>query len=185
MRLTSASQPPKPRRGTQSWHCFSWSQGSLPIRTQYRKPNSPGNSHTPVLSRRNRLGRGSVVDLVEILVFARGDTWRVEGVGNVMFRTVILDNRNLTSLSSFGKLTWDILGFRYEMLDSWICLMTLFFGEGPIWWFLSYLFVEWVRTWEFGAEEAITLSWKFCINCPLHVWIRKFLGGAYESAGEH
>ena len=92
------------------------------------------------------MGRGSVVDLVEILVFARGDTWRVEGVGNVMFRIVILDNRSLTSLSSFGKLTWDILGFRYEMLDSWICLMTLFFGEGPIWWFLSYLFVEWVRT---------------------------------------
>lgn len=39
-----------------------------------------------------------------------------------------LDNRNLTLLSSFGKLIWDILGFCYEMLNSLDTLGDLVLG---------------------------------------------------------
>lgn len=44
----------------------------------------------------------------------------MEGKGSqyIISSTVSLDNRNLTLLSPFGKLTWDILGFCYEMLDT-------------------------------------------------------------------
>ena len=44
-----------------------------------------------------------MVDLVEILVFARGDTWRVKGGEKEIIYTVSLDNRNLTLLSSCDK----------------------------------------------------------------------------------
>lgn len=58
------------------------------------------------------MGKGSIVDLVEILVFAREQReW-----GHIIFCTVSLDNRNLTLLLSFGT-SWDLLD---EMLDSWI-----------------------------------------------------------------
>lgn len=43
-----------------------------------------------------------------------------------------LDDRNLTLLSSFGKLTWDILGFCYEMLNSLDTLDDLVLGRGML-----------------------------------------------------
>lgn len=96
--------------------------------------------------------------------------------GHAVFCIVSLDNRNLTLLSSFGKLIWDILGFCYEMLDFLDTLDDLVFGELLLW-FSSYLFWKWVRTWKFDwcwswpYEESITLFWKFYRNCPSHVWI--------------
>ena len=86
-----------------------------------------------------------------------------------------LDNRNLTLLSSFGKLIWDILGFCYEMLNSLDTLDDLVLGGDAT--VVFVLFWKWVKTWECHGfwgwlyEESIILFWKFYRNYPTSVWV--------------
>lgn len=183
MPLTNKSQPPKSGRGIQSWHCFYWTwlASQFVINTENL---SPGNPHTSMLTyiipanclnSRSRLGRGSVIDLVEILCQRRD----LEGKGSRnIISTVSLGNRNLTLLSSFGKLTWDILGFCYEMLYILDILDDLVLEGAAIFW-------KWIRTWEFGAGTDHLRKQLLCLEGSIetipHVWIHNSFSVIYRN----